>query len=215
MTTALPLASCQSLSSNPNRQLPPLTQGATAYLRVKQYTSEPKKEATPAGDKADFQFGDALNLVQKKDGLPIFWLVAKGQSQSWLPSYLLTGNKLELEFLKAKSRIPDTMSFVCDDGKNMTVWGSAKEWMGGLVLAIDARNGFTLVQYPEGQSPFAIKGNAVMFDGTVTKQPWTKPPVFDVAHKAFQLSPSYLYYTVSDEKPGFECIDLIGLRACR
>jgi hypothetical protein len=67
--------------------------------------------------------------------------------------------------------------------------------------------------FDEGTSPFAFKGNAVMFDAFASQWTWHHPPVFDNAKKAFQLSPTCLYYCVSDgDNSAFECIDLVALK---
>ena len=60
-------------------------------------------------------FGEIIKLIQKKDGVPSVWLVAKEKDQAWIPAHLLTVNKAEIDFLKNKDRIPVTMTFVYGD----------------------------------------------------------------------------------------------------
>ena len=166
----------------------PLIPGGTGYVRVRDYATKPLKDATPAGDANKFQFGDAVMLVQKKDGPPFFWLVSKDQSQSWVPSYLLTANKAEIDFLKGNDRVPDSMALVYRED-NWKVWGTERMNLGGFSMTVDAE-GTLLLAYREGTSPFAIKGNAVVFDGSALEPAhFIVPPVFDSAKKAFQLSP--------------------------
>lgn len=212
-----------------------LTAGGTAYVRVKQYSTlsgEPTIRdslggtgyvlknlnparavapiAKPTENDATFSFGDTVTLIEKKGGLPTLWLVAKAQTKVWIPAYVLTANKAEIDFLKEKNRIPETMSFIYDDGDNR-VWGAV---IGGLSgsFVIDS-HGLVLIAYEEGTSPLAFKGNAVVFDKSVAKETWKKPPVFNDGKKAFQLTPACLYYCVSEgDKPAFECIDLVELK---
>ncbi|MCQ4575028.1 MAG: hypothetical protein NOU37_07280 [Candidatus Brocadiales bacterium] len=212
-----------------------LTAGGTAYVRVKQYftlSGEPTvrdslggigyvlKNLNPAGavaiiakpteNDATFSFGDAVTLIEKKDGLPTMWLVAKAQTKVWIPAYVLTANKAEIDFLKENNRIPETMSYIYDD-EGRKVWGV---FIGGFgnSFVVDSY-GMVLMAYAEGTSPFAIKGNAVVFDESVMKKTWEKPPVFNSAKKAFKLTPSCLYYCVSEgDKSAFECIDLVELK---
>lgn len=166
--------------------------------------------AKPTENDASFSFGETLKLIEKKDGLPTFWLVAKAQTNIWVPAYILTANKAEVEFLRAKGRIPETMAFVYDDG-NWKVWGTL---IGGIGRsAVMDSHGIVMMDYPEGTSPFAFKGNAVVFDASITKAKWDKPPVFDTEKKAFELSSAYLYYCVGEgDKLAFECIDLTALK---
>ncbi len=212
-----------------------LTTGATAYVRVKQYSTlsgEPTtrdslggtgyalKNLNPSGamapiakpteNDATFSFGDTVTLLEKKGGLPAMWLVAKAQTKVWIPTYVLTANKAELDFLKKNNRIPETMSYVYDED-GWKVWGVI---IGGIAnsFVVDS-HGMALMDYAEGTSPFAIKGNAVVFDESVVKKTWKKPAVFNSAKKAFKLSPSCLYYCVSEgNRTAFECIDVGELK---
>ena len=211
------------------------TMGGTAYVRVKQYSTlcgEPTtrdslggtgyvlKNLNPAGavatiakpteNDATFSFGDTVTLVEKKGSQPPMWLVAKAQTKAWIPAYVLTANKAELDFLKKNNRIPETMSYVYDDD-GWKVWGVI---IGGIAnsFIVDS-HGMALMDYAEGTSPFAIKGNAVVFDESVAKKTWKKSPVFNSAKKAFKLSPSCLYYCVSEgNRASFECVDLGELK---
>jgi hypothetical protein len=228
----------EGASANAPSQSPAvLTAGGTAYVRVKQYSilsdetdGKAMKEMSgatgwalknlnpniqlvtvmPSENDVSFSFGDALTLIEKKDGVPAFWLVAKGQNKVLIPAYVLTANKAEIDFLKEKNRIPETMCFVYHD-EHTKVWGDLLGGMGGSSI-IDS-HGLSLLAYRDGTSPFAIKENAVVFDASEANTDWGKPPVFDDAKKAFQLSPTCLYYCVSDgDKPAFECIDLAALK---
>jgi hypothetical protein len=225
-------------SASPDVPLPQpavLTAGGTAYVRIKQYSTLSGKPtmtdmyggsgyvlknlfpagieapiAQPTENDASFSFGESLKLIEKKDGLPTFWLVAKAQTNVWVPAYILTANKAEVAFLKDKNTIPETMAFVYDDG-NWKVWGVLIGGIGGTAV-IDS-HGIVMMDYREGTSPFALKGNAVVFDASIAKAKWDKPPVFDEGKRAFQLSPACLYYCVSEgDKPAFECIDLAALK---
>jgi len=226
-----------SASANSASSPAVLTAGGTAYVRVKQYSilsdetdEKAMKEMSgatgwalknlnpniqlvtvmPSANDVSFSFGDALTLIEKKDGVPTFWLVAKGQNKVLIPAYVLTANKAEVDFLKEKNIIPEAMCFVYHD-EHTKVWGNLLGGMGGSSI-IDS-HGLSLLAYRDGTSPFAIKGNAVVFDASEANTDWGKPPVFDDAKKAFQLSPTCLYYCVSDgDKPAFECIDLAALK---
>ncbi|MGI0016643.1 MAG: hypothetical protein ACREBU_24735, partial [Nitrososphaera sp.] len=183
-----------------------LTTGETAYVRVKQYSTlsgEPSVRdsfggtgyvlrnlnpegavapiAMPTENDATFSFEDTVKLIEKKGGLPTMWLVAKAEKKVWIPAYILTANKPEIEFLKENKRIPETMSYVYKDG-NWNVWGII---IGGLgdSFVIDS-HGLPLASYAEGTSPFAVKGNGVVFDESIVKETWEHPPVFNSAKKS-------------------------------
>lgn len=123
-----------------------------------------------------------------------------------MPAHILTPKKVEIDFLRDNNKIPETMSFVYFDGI-LKVWGVVKTTL----FNIDSHD-VPMSDYPEGTSPFALKGNAVLFDESAAKLTLltlVKPPVFNGAKKAFQLSPTCLYYCVFDgDNPAFESIDL-------
>jgi hypothetical protein len=202
----------------------------TAFVRVKQYSilsGKPTVEdsaggtgyvlknlivglqspiAEPSPNDVTFSFGEAVTLVEKKDGLPTMWVVGKGQTgvRSALPAYLLTSSKAEIDLLKKIDRIPDSMTFFYKD-EHYRVWGSC---ICGMQRAqvIDSR-GLVLLEYPKGTSPFAIKGNAVVFDSSVVKTEFDSPLVFDGNNKPLQMTSSSMYYCLSDgAKPSFERI---------
>jgi len=211
-----------------------LTAGTTAFIRVKQYsplsgtptlkdmfggtgyvlrnlnpTGIESEIAKPAPNAATVYYGDTVLLVEKKAGLPVTWLVAKGQTKVELPEYLLTINKAEIDFLKKTNRIPESMALVYKETDNLKIWGVL---IGGIgrYSVIDS-HGMAFLDYPTGTSPFAVKGNAVMFDESAVKDVmgFSKPPVFDGGKKPLQVSSSSIYYCVSEgAKPAFERIDL-------
>jgi hypothetical protein len=214
-----------------NASLVLLREGGIAFVRVKQYTTlsgdptiqdgmggtgyvlrnlHPESVSAPVAQPTDkdatFTFGESVTLIEKRAGLPGMWLVSKGQTKLWIPGYILTANKAEIDLLQNKGRIPDSMAFVYGDG-NWKTWGTM---IGGIAQsAIIESHGIVMLDYPDGTSPFAIKGNAVLFDASVANATWKKPPVFDGSGKALALSPTIFYYCVSDgDKPVFEGIDL-------
>ena len=151
----------------------------------------------------------------------VYWLIAKDQAQAWAPAYIITGNRAELDFLREKGRIPKTMSFLYEK----VVENKTNRYACGIVhipglFTLDSPNGMPTPAYENGTSPYAIKGNGVIFDvSTITEKWWNTerkevgPPVFDAAKKPFQLSPNCLYYCVSDgDSPTFQCIDLLSLK---
>jgi hypothetical protein len=197
-------------ASGASLQAAVLSTNGTAYIRVKDYSTKSLKDTTPTGDEVKLQFGDAVKLIQKKDGPVIFWLVTKDRIQTWIPAYVLTANKAEVDFLKDNNVVPETMTFLSIDGGLRKAWGSVN--MGFAVLL--GCDGVPAPDPTEGTSPYAVKGNAVMFDESVTKAPWNQaPPVFDSAKRGFPLSPTCLYYCVSSgDNVAFQCIDLVTLK---
>jgi ankyrin repeat protein len=214
---------------------PILKEGETAYVRVKQYSpqsGEPTVQeasgaagytvrqlntslavvatiAKPTGKDPTFAFGESVTLVEKKPGVPPMWIVAKGQSKVSIPAYILTPNKAEIDFLREKDRIPESMSYIYEND-GWKVWGMEIGGIGNSFV-IDS-HGLSLMAFAEGTSPFALKGNAVLFDDSTAKANWKKPAVFDRVKTPFQLSPSHMYYCVSDgDKPAFECVDTTQL----
>ena len=207
--------------------------GDTAFVRVKEYTAlagdptvhdglggegyaiknlNPGFQAvlsTPDPKSVTFSFGDKVTLVEKKDGIPALWVVSKDQAKAELPEYLLAAQKDEIDFLKEKNRVPDSMTLVYMDPKNLLtkVWG-IYSMDGNVVLE---SHGLALMDHPEGSSPFAFRGNAVVFDRSFldTGLALGKPVVFDAEKNPFSLSPSCIYYCGSDgDKPAFESIEL-------
>jgi len=215
-----------------------LAVGKPAYVRVKEYSTlsgEPSIKdsfggtgyvlknlnprgiaapvAKPTEADATFVFGETVVPIEKKSGPPTLWLVRKAQTEVWLPAHVLTARKTEIDFLKEQDRIPETLSYVYYDDATKT-WGAIIGGFGGSFV-IDS-HGLVLRAYAEGTSPFAIKGNAVIFDESKTRKTWKTPPVFDGEGRAFQLSPTRLYCCVSQgDKPAFECLDLVKLEICR
>jgi hypothetical protein len=208
-----------------------LSAGTTAFVRVKQYaplSGKPTiqdmfggvgyvlRNLNPSGIEAPIAksapnavtvaFGDTVTLVEKQAGVPTMWVVAKGQTKIQLPEYLLTTRKEEIDYLTKAQRIPESMVFVYSDKGHIATWGVMVGGIGR--FHIIESHGLALLDYPEGTSPFAVKGNAVLFDQSEVKG-WDKPPVFDSNKKALELSASCLYYCVSDgDKPAFELIEL-------
>jgi len=105
------LTGCQTKKMEPRA----LVEGGTAYVRVKEYWAQPRKEWVPAGGEAKLAFGEAVTLIKKaeKDGPNnMFWLTSrKTGDQVWIPAYLLTSSEVEIASLKDERRIPETMRF--------------------------------------------------------------------------------------------------------
>ena len=213
----------------------PFVVGDVAFVRVKQYarlSGQPTMTdelggrayvlknlnpeglqtqiARPAKNEPTFYFGDTVTLLEKKDGTPTMWLVASGQKKAQIPQYLLTTRKSEIDFLKRTDRIPESMAFIVKDKDALKVWGVSLD---GFRMNVLDSQGLALLDYPDGTSPFALKGNAVMFDESAAKETWQKPPVFGEGKKPFQLNANYVYYCVSDgDAPAFVAINLADLK---
>jgi len=176
------------------------------------------------GDAPKFVFGEALKLVKRAEGFPISWIVSKGNHKVSMPEFLLTANKAELDYLKSKDRVPTSMAYVYEakDGE-VRVWGYKLAMIPvavcdshGLAIHMGGYDGGnsmfspSIPSGPPGTSPFAIKGNAVVFDKAVLDTAW-KPwaPVSDANRQPFHLSSSCLYYCVAEsDKQAFEPIEL-------
>ena len=188
--------------------------GGTAYvLRNLNPSGIEAVVATPAPSAVTVLFGDEVTLLEKQAGLPAIWLVAKGETQVQLPEYLLTASKTEIDSLKRKSRIPESMVLVYKENDDLKTWGVLVGGIGRYNV-IDS-HGMVFLDYPAGTSPFALKGNAVIFDESAVKDisGFGKPPVFDSAGKRIQVSSSSMYYCISGgAKPAFERIDLKAIR---
>jgi hypothetical protein len=188
-----------------------LAEGGTAYIRVKECSAKPIEDATPKGDEAKFAFAEEVKLNRKKEGLPALWLVSRDKVQAWVPAYVLTANKAEISFLKDKDRIPQTMTFMYSKDEILKVWGRIN--MGFYVVE---SKGMAMLDYAEGSSPVAFKGNAVLFDESAAKRAWKKPVVFAKGNIAYKPTTTHLYYCISEgDKPAFDCIDLINLKFCK
>lgn len=205
-------------TSDPKAELPvpkPFAAGVTAFVRVKQYTT---KTSNPAGSKTtnakptpsgvSFSFGDTVTLVAREDGPPAMWTITKGPVKTKVPEYLLTTSKEEIDFLNKAGRVPETMAYVYMKDGRMDVWGIERVDYGFMTATVDSE-GMALLAFSSGTSPFALKGNAVIFDEVLAHTSLESPPVFDAAKKPFPLSSTVIYYCVSGEdKPAFEAINL-------
>jgi ankyrin repeat protein len=229
---------CHAQTPNPpsSVSLLALHEGGTAFIRVKQYSmqsGEPTVQeasgatgytvrqlntglavvatiAKPTGNDPVFTFGEPVTLVEKKTGVPTMWLVSKGQSRGLIPAYILTPNKAEIDLLKDTGTMPESMSYVYEND-GWKVWGMEIGRIGN-TFVIDS-HGLSLMAFPEGTSPFALKGNSVMFDESTAKASWKTSAVFDSTRKPFQLSPTCLYFCVSEgDQPAFERVDLSSLK---
>jgi len=190
---------------------PGLHAGGSVYLRIKEYVSKPIEDAKPKGIEVKFTFGENVKLIQKKDDLPTLWLVSKEQSQAWIPAYLLTANKAEIDFFKKNNRIPQTMTFIYVKDDIVKVWGIVR--MGFFV--VDSQG---MAASAEGSSQVAFKGNAILFDESSVKYSWKNPMVFSKGKEAYKLTSNRIYYCVSkdeDGKASFDCIDLRKLTFCK
>lgn len=212
--------------------------GKPAYIRVKNFSppsGRPSLEDSMGGkgyvvrnlnpqniaaafteedtDEPTFHFGESVVPLEQKEGPPTLWLVKKGESKVWLPGYLLTAEKKQIEFLKSENRIPETLSYVYEDGARKT-WGALIGGMGRSFILYS--QGLILSVYPQGTSPFAIEGNAVIFSEQSASANWSQPPVFNAKGTAFQIKPTHLYYCTSQgESPAFQCLDLRELKVCQ
>jgi len=217
---------------------PKLAKGGVAYIRVKHYTvlsGEPQitdslggtaytlkmlppqansgvlgidaPVATAASDAATFSYGDAVTLIEKKQGRPEIWKVAKGQTTAEIPAYLLTASQHEIDYLRNHKKIPATMAFVYE-GDHMSVWGVEISGIAGSALV--ESHGLALTDWAKGTSPFAVEGNAVIFDKSIGG--FEKSPVFDAQKRDLPIDSGSLYLCVSGgSKPSFERVDLSKL----
>jgi hypothetical protein len=194
-------------TSAPSRAPAMLATNGAAYVRIKEYSATVSKDATPPGSEAAFQFGDAVTLVQERDVPVVSWLCAKDQIQAWIPAYMLTANRSEIAFLKDNNLVPETMTYLSNDGK---AWGTVNM---GFATLLGVEGMPAPSPSEPGTSPYAVRGNAVLIDSAAAKQKWTYSPVFDSAKKGFPLSPTCLYYCVSGgNNAAFQCVDLITLK---
>ena len=217
-------------------QAPTLKVGDTVFVRVKTYqtlSGEPTitemsgatgynikdlnpeglvaAKSTPTENDASFSFGEQLTLIQKKSGVPTLWQVAKGKVKVWLPEFLLTPSKAEIDFLKKNKTIPATMTYIYDDNDTLKVWGAIIMIQGCEVVE---SHGLSLMAYDKGTSPVGIKGNAVMFDKSALKHKWgsTSLPalVYNAKKQGFKLAAANLYYCIADGKnAAFESINFV------
>lgn len=192
-------------------QFPAFVEGNTAYIRVKEYTAEPSKDTTPKGVETTLTFGQTVKLIHQKDGPPTMWLVQMEKGQTWVPAYLLTVNKAEIDFLKMKDRIPETMTFIYKKDDIIRVWGLVRYGF----LVVDSRG---LAASADGSSQVAFKGNGVLFDESAVKHDWKNLMIFSRGNTTYKVKSGYLYYCVAVDDTGkgsFDCIDLTTLTSCK
>jgi len=169
-------------------------------------------KSEPTENDASFLFGEKLTLLNKKSGVPTLWQVTKGKATVWLPEFILTPTKAEIDFLKKNNRIPETMTFIYDDDGTLKVWGVIIMIQG---CELVESHGLSLMSYDKGMSPLAVKGNAVMFDKSALKHKWGNESlphiVFNAKKQGFKLATSNLYYCIAAGKQSaFECINLVS-----
>ncbi len=150
-------------------KIPTLVKDSAAYIRIKEYKSKPLKEITPKGEEASFNFGQKVTLIKKYEALPTMWLVSNKRNKSWVPAYMLTLNKKEIDFLRKKKRIPESMSYVFVKDNMMYVSGQWKVAMGGGNFMLLNTNHTGIPVSSESSNQFAVKGNAVLFTDLAIK----------------------------------------------
>jgi hypothetical protein len=179
-----------------------LTQGGKAYVRIKEFEAEARKNASPPGEAQTFRFGDSLKLEAKWEGPPSYWLVSdgKGGPQSWIPGYLLTPSVAEIEMLRNKKRIPETMTYIYDTtigGKVGAKQHGRVHMPGfGFVATINGDEGVDITD--QGSSQVAIRGDAVVFDEAVVKQVWVHPMIFSDGTHKFPMAAGKLFYCTDE-----------------
>lgn len=224
-------ATAPNESAAPTMIAPAFKAGDVAFVRVKEYTlysGEPNatesgggsgyilrslssgvvySDSPPATNDGVFSFGEAVTLIEKKNGPPVSWVVEKNGKKVQLPEYLLAAGNGEINSLKEKGRIPDSIALVYKENDETKIWGVE---IGGIQgTAVVDSHGLHLMDYPEGTSPFALKGNVVMFDASVANDNWAKPLVFDANTKPLKIIPYCMYYCVTEgDKPAFEPVTL-------
>ncbi len=172
--------------------------GGMAYVRIKEFEGESRKNASPEGKAQTLRFGDAVKLEAKRDGPPAYWLVSdgKGGSQSWIPGYLLTPSVAEVDMLRSRNRIPETMTYIYEqiiDGKVDARQHGRVHMPGfGFVATITGDEGVEITD--QGSSQVAIQSNAVVFDEAVVKQVWAAPMIFSDGNRRFPMAAGKMFY---------------------
>ena len=197
---------------------PSLTEGGVAYVRIKEFDSEPMKVAKPQGMAQKFKFADTVKLAVKWGGqsrYPNYWLVSDGKDgpQSWIPEYLLTPSAAEIDMLRNKNRIPESMTFIYDQvgdgGKSETLQHGKVRLPGTPIVAMLTGGGVQVTD--QGSSQVAFRGNAVVFDESVFKQPaWASGPiVFSDGTNKFEMAAGKIFYCTDGTGAGkFDHLDL-------
>ena len=198
-----------------------LQEGSTAYVRVKKYITKSIEDLAIQGIADSIFFGQSLTLVLKNDLTPTFWLVSTGNGQAWVPEYLITGNKVEIDYLKSVKRIPATMTFLYVDSTDVARYrGPGIVYFSNVKFLIDSEN-MSCIVGPEGTNPYGIKDNAVLIDESFVRQSLTWKENFLVFSKnkvPYKIKAGRLYYCISvseNEISNFDCIDLTTLRFCK
>jgi len=154
-----------------------------------------------------FEFGENVTLLQKSDRPPTSWLISSGSSQAWVPSYILTASKAEVDFLRNNNAIPDSITFVY--GKDLRVWGIGTLHVFRSKVAAYCMGNTRMPLDEDCSQSVDYDGNAVLFDEEAARA-IQKPPL------SFKISPSCIYYCTSGTSAlSFECIDLSTLKFSR
>jgi len=194
-------------SLHPSLKMEPraLIEGGTAYIRVKEFTSGSQKGWVPQGGEAKLAFGDPVTLVKKKDkdspNNP-FWLVSTSAgAQEWIPAYLLTSSQVEINSLRDKGRIPQTMSFFYEGsaGEAIRLAGAADFFSFETTSdGVPASN--------QGSDQVAIEGNGVVFDQSAAKHDWKMPMIFSDGKRVWKIDANLMWYcTKVDKSQGSGC----------
>jgi hypothetical protein len=184
-----------------------LTQNGKAYVRIKEFETESRKNANPEGAAQTFRFGDAVRLEAKRDGPPTYWLVSdgKGGLQSWIPGYLLTPSAAEISMLRSRSRIPETMTYIYEEpveGGEPDARQHGRVHLPGtsFIVTINGDEGVSITD--QGSSQVAIRGNAIVFDEKVVKQKWAAPMIFSDGKQRVPMAAGKMFYCTDDKGAG-------------
>ncbi len=151
-----------------------------------------------------FEFGESVTILQKSDGPPTSWLVSSGSSQAWVPSYILTASKAEVDFLKNNNIIPDSLTFVY--GNDLRVWGIGTLHAFRSKVAAYCMGNTRMPLDEDCSQSVGYDGNAVLFDEEAARA--IQKPLL-----SFKISPACIYYCNFDTNaPTFKCIDLSTLK---
>jgi len=192
-----------------------LQQGGKAYVRIKEFHAESRKTARPKGEAQVFHFGDAVELDARQDVGPTYWLVSdgKGGPQSWIPGYLLTPSIAEIDMLRDKNRVPETMTYIYEQtvaGGKFDARQHGRVHLPGtpIVATINGDEGVAITD--QGSSQVAFRGNAVVFDEAVFKQEaWAFPMVFSDGNRKVPMAAGKMFYCTEAAGDGkFDILEL-------
>lgn len=202
-------AQAPQLSTSPTTASAPielsLKQGGEAYVRIKTFDAEKNGQT--------LKFADKVKLDDERAGPPIYWSVSdgKGGPKSWIPAYLLTPSLAEIDMLRTRNRIPESMTFFYEqiiDGRSQTRQHGRVHLPGTPIIATLTAGGVSVTD--QGSAQVAFRGNAVIFDASVLKQPaWVYPIVFSDGTRSLPMAAGKIFYCTDEEGAGkFDCLEL-------